>query len=398
MAQLPFLLLAGLILCSFFFVSFSSQKLRLPSVLVYIVLGIALTSFFRENEAIHLAGEVGIVLLFFILGLEFPLARMVEISRRIWPAGLMDVLLNIGGAMALALLFGLNPLAAFVLGSVAYATSSSISAKLLEEQKRLANPETEFILALLIFEDLISPILVSFIAAARTGEEMTIGFLGLLLLKIILLMTGAIVIGHYAFKRMEGFLARYMQQDFMPLLAAGIALAYAGAAMTLGLSEILGAFLAGMMLSETGKSSEIEHLIAPIRDITLPFFFFWFGTTITLGEGVPFVPLMIVMALWAVAGKILTAFLGGRLFGLARKTACRAAFSMVHRGEFSAVIASLALPQLRIFSGIYIFVTAVIGVVLFQKAPAAANWYIARWPDKKKGRLKGSASDTIPRP
>lgn len=190
MAQLPFLLLAGLILCSFFFVSFSSQKLRLPSVLIYIVLGIALTSFFRENEAIHLAGEVGIVLLFFILGLEFPLTRMVEISRRIWPAGLMDVLLNTGGAMALALLFGLNPLAAFVLGSVAYATSSSISAKLLEEQKRLANPETEFILALLIFEDLISPVLVSFIAAARTGEEMTIGFVGLLLLKIILLMTG----------------------------------------------------------------------------------------------------------------------------------------------------------------------------------------------------------------
>lgn len=107
---------------------------------------------------------------------------------------------------------------------------------------------------------------------------------------------------------------------------------------------------------------------------------------------------MIVMALWAVAGKILTAFLGGRLFGLTRKTAGRAAFSMVHRGEFSAVIASLALPQLRIFSGIYIFVTAVIGVVLFQKAPAIANWYIARWPDKKKGRLEEPASNATPRP
>lgn len=384
MPQLPFLLLAGLILCSFFFVSFSSQKLRLPSVLIYIVLGIALTSFFRQIEAIHLAGEVGIVLLFFILGLEFPLARMIEISRRIWPAGMLDVLLNIGGAMLLALLFGLNPLAAFVLGSVAYATSSSISAKLLEEQKRLANPETEFILALLIFEDLVSPILVSFIAAARTGEEMTLGFLGALLLKIILLMTGAILIGHYAFKRMEGFLASHMQQDFMPLLATGIALAYAGVAMTLGLSEILGAFLAGMMLSETGKSTEFEHLIAPIRDITLPFFFFWFGTTVTLGEGIPYIALMAAMTWWAVAGKILTAFFGGRLFGLSRKTACRAAFSMVHRGEFSAVIASLAVPQLRIFSGIYIFATAVIGVVLFQKAPATANWYMERWPDKKK--------------
>jgi len=271
-----------------------------------------------------------------------------------------------------------------VIGAVTYATSSSISAKLLDEQRRLVNPETEFILALLIFEDLVSPLLVSFIAAVGMGEEVTAGFTLLLLLKILALMLGAILIGHFAFKRLEGFLARHIQKDFMVLLATGIALAYAGAAMALGLSEILGAFLAGMMLSETGKSNELENLIAPVRDITLPFFFFWFGTTIALGEGVPFIPLMITIVLWAVAGKIITAFIGGRLFGLQRKSACRAAFSMIHRGEFSAVIASLAAPQLRIFSGIYILVTAVIGVLFFQKAPAIANWYIERWPEKKK--------------
>ena len=384
MAEIPFLLLAGLILCTFFLVSFTSQKLRLPSVLIYILLGAVAALFFAKSETVHIVGEIGIVLLFFILGMEFPLSRMVDISKKIWPAGMLDVLLNLGVAMGIALLFGLDPMSALVIGSVAYATSSSISAKMLEEQKRLANPETEFILALLIFEDLVAPILVSFIAGAQLGEEMSIGFVLMLLFKIIILMLGAVFLGLYGFKRLSAFISRHIQKDFMPLLATGIALAYAGVAISMGLSEILGAFLAGVMLSETGKSSEVEHIILPIRDITLPFFFFWFGTTISFGEGVSYIPMMIVLVLWAIAGKILTGFIGGRLFGLNKKISFRAGFSLVHRGEFSAIIASLAVPQLRIFSGIYIVVTAFIGVFLFQRAPDAANWYHDKWIKKIK--------------
>ncbi|MFW6216883.1 MAG: cation:proton antiporter, partial [Desulfohalobiaceae bacterium] len=131
-----------------------------------------------------------------------------------------------------------------------------------------------------------------------------------------------------------------------------------------------------------GRSSELEHLLVPIRNLTLPFFFFWFGTTIDLGQGVPFVGMLLAVLVWAVLGKICTAYWGGRLFGLTRKVSCRAAFSMVHRGEFSAIIASLAAPQLRIFSGIYILFTAFIGVALFNKAPAIANWYQENWCKK----------------
>lgn len=373
--NIPFLLFAGLILCAFFLVSFTSQKFRLPSVLVYIILGAAVSTFFHNIEAIHTVAEIGIVLLFFILGLEFPLARMMGISRKIWPAGLLDVAFNLGGAMAIAWMFGLGLIPSFIIGSVAYATSSSISAKMLEENKRLANPEAEFILALLIFEDLVAPVLVSFIAGVKSGEELSAFFAFVLMIKIVVLVVGAIVMGQYGFKRLNQFVSKYIQQDFMPLLAVGVALAYAGIAISMGLSEILGAFLAGVMLSESGRSSELEHLILPIRDLTLPFFFFWFGTTISFGEGVSFIPMMVILVVWAVFGKIVSAYAGSRLFGLSPKVSCRAGFSMVQRGEFSAIIASLALPQLRIFSGIYIVITAFIGVYLFGRAPAIAVWY-----------------------
>ncbi|MFO7859949.1 MAG: cation:proton antiporter [Desulfosalsimonas sp.] len=383
METIPFLLFAGLILCTFFLVSFTSQKFRLPSVLLYIILGVAVSSFFHDIKAIHTVAEIGIVLLFFILGLEFPLARMVSISKKIWPAGLLDVGLNMGGAMLIAMVFGLSFISAFIIGSMAYATSSSISAKMLEEKKRLANPEAEFILALLIFEDLVAPLLVSFIAGINAGESLSPAFMGILVSKILLLIIGAIVMGHYGFARLNQFVSKYIQHDFMPLLAVGVALAYAGLAISLGLSEILGAFLAGVMLSETGRSPELEHLTLPVRDLTLPFFFFWFGTTIYLGEGISYVPMMVAMAAWAIVGKILTAFAGSRMFGLSPKASVRAGFSMVQRGEFSAIIASMAPAQLRVFSGIYIVITAFIGVYLFGRAPAIARWYDRRRKEKQ---------------
>lgn len=391
MDSLPFLLLAGIVLITFFGASLTSMRIRVPSVLVYILLGIALAGQFSHSSHIHKAAEIGIVFLFFIVGLEFPLIRMMDVGRRIWPAGLLDVVLNFGVPMAFATWLGLDPLSGFIIGSVGYATSSSITVKLLEEQKRLANPESEFILGLLIFEDLVAPLLVTFIAATQGGGAMTAGFAGMLTLKIVLFVAGAMLIAYYGFRRMAVFVGRHIQKDFMPLFAAGIALGYAGLALWLGLSEILGAFLAGVMLSETGKAHDLEQLFIPLRNIMLPFFFFWFGTTVSLGQGVPMPFVLGLCVVWAVAGKLLTGYFGGRISGLTPKIAARAGLSLVARGEFSAIIASLAAPQLRIFSGVYVIVTAMIGVFLFQKAPAYAN-RLHEWKKRRRAVKSGQSA------
>ena len=101
--------------------------------------------------------------------------------------------------------------------------------------------------------------------------------------------------------------------------------------------------------------------------------------------------MMLPLVLLAITGKIVTAYVGSRWFGLSPKVSMRAGFSMVPRGEFSAIIASLALPHLRVFSGIYILITAFVGVYLFDRAPHMANWYDNRWlqrPTSDKGRRK----------
>jgi monovalent cation:H+ antiporter-2, CPA2 family len=365
-----FLLILGIIIFIFFLTGFSSQKLKISSVLAFLLIGIAAGYFFGDlGDALHYAAEIGIVFLFFLLGLEFPLGRMIGISGRIWPAGLLDVLLNFGAGYLIAVLFGLEWLPALLIGGIIYASSSSITIKMLEEKKRLAAPESEFILALLIFEDLVAPIMVSVLLVLSTGSDVSFGSFVELSLKIFILIAGAVLIGTYVFRKLEGFIEKYLENDIMPLFTVGIALFYAGIAVTLGLSEALGAFLAGVMLSETGRAKELEHLILPLRNLVLPFFFFWFGTTIYLQEGISMPGLFAALILWSIAAKILVGVLGGRLYGLSSRGSLRAGLSMIQRGEFSAIIASLALPQIRTLSGIYILCTAVIGMVFFNMAP-----------------------------
>ncbi|HSL93832.1 MAG TPA: cation:proton antiporter [Bacillota bacterium] len=372
MNGVPFLMAVGAVLIAFFAISFIAQRLKVPSVLAFILLGLVVSPYVAGSDYLSRAAELGIALLFFVRGLEFPLSRMLSLSKRVAAGGLIDIIVNLGGTMLLALILGFSPIAAFFLGSIAYATSSSITAKLIEERKRTANPETEFLLGVLIFEDLLAPILIMLLAGMGSGAELSPLLFVTLLLRVLLLTGGAVLLGTYGFSRLGAFVTSHIERDFMPLLIVGIALLYAGIAIRLGFSEALGAFLAGVMLSETGRSAELNHLLFPIRDATLPFFFFYFGIGLNVTGPVPMGALS-VLVLWGVAGKILAGFMGGRLFGLTNRVSLRAGFSFIPRGEFSAIIAALAASELRIVGGIYILLTAVLGVVLFERAPQLAR-------------------------
>ncbi|MBM7554864.1 cation:proton antiporter [Thalassobacillus pellis] len=383
----PALLGAGLILLFIFYLGFLSLKIKFPNVIMYILLGIVLADVVSGNEILHFASEVGIVLLFFLLGLEFNVRRLGGIAKRVWPAGLMDVVLSLGVAMLLAIGFGFDLLTSFLIGAVAYATSSSITAKLLDDKGRMANTETEYILAILIFEDLVAPIAIAILIGISSGESFTaldtLGLIG----KIVGLTAGAILLGKTVFKHFEAFLEKIDDEDFKIALLVGIALSYGGFALYLGLSEVLGAFLAGMMLAEIGKIDRVEQTVFPIRDLMLPTFFVYFGTTIEFGDGVPFMLFLVVLIFWSIIAKIIVGIIGGRMYGLSKRSALRAGLSLCARGEFSVVIASIATGSIKIFSGIYIIAAAFLGMILFEFAPKI-TYKIYGKPERKKKNLR----------
>ena len=209
-------------------------------------------------------------------------------------------------------------------------------------------------------------------------DTITITLLLFILLKAIFISVIAILIAIHGFKRFEIFLQHYISTELMPLFAISLALICSGFAVYLGLSELLGAFLAGVMLSEAGTSKELEKIIIPLKDVTLPFFFFWFGTSISFGQGEVPVFTLIVLILWGIVGKVIVGYYGGKTYGLSSKGAIRASFSLIPRGEFSVVIATLASYALRISAGIYIVVTSIIGVFLFRGAPKIADYLFNR--------------------
>jgi len=180
---------------------------------------------------------------------------------------------------------------------------------------------------------------------------------------------------------MGGFVDRHLSQDVFILLVVGIALSYGGLALVLNLSEVLGAFLAGIILAEVQRTQVLEHLVLQVRDLFLPLFFFYFGTTITLGEGIPMIPLLIILLIWSIAGKIITGYYGARFYGLSKKVSLRAGLSFTQRGEFSVIIASMAIDTIRVFSGIFILSSALVGLLLFGWAPKITS---ALFPKKDK--------------
>ncbi|PTM56624.1 cation:proton antiporter [Desmospora activa] len=367
--DMPFILGAGLILCALFILGYVGSKLRLPGIVLYLLLGIALAGMLAGNKELALAGEIGIILLFFVLGMEFPMQRLANIAIKVWPAGLLDLFLNCGITIVIVYLMGMDLISSLLLGGVVYATSSSITAKLLEGMKRFANDDSEFMLALLIFEDIVAPILIVILVGMMTTGGLSGGDFGYLFLKVGLLFVVAILLGRFLFSRLGGFVERYIGQDFFILLMVGISLAYGGLALYLDLSEVLGAFLAGIMLAETRKTEELEHMMIPIRDLFLPLFFVYFGSKLDIFEGIPMVGLLVVLLLWSIIGKILTGVIGGKLYGLTTRQSVRAGLSFTQRGEFSIIIAALATGSLQLFSGMFILFSAVVGMVLFLTAP-----------------------------
>ncbi len=382
--HLPVLFIAGGIFIMLFALGFIGMKTRIPGVVLYILLGMGLGRYFSGNPLLRLGGEVGIVLLFFMLSMEFPVRRLAGIAKKVAPAGTMDVVLNLFVTMGICLFFGLDWITSFLMGGVVYATSSSITAKILESSKRMANPESEFLLGLLIFEDLVAPIAVAVLVSLTAGMAVTGLALGLIIAKIIGLVIGAVVIGNLIFSRLGEFVDRYLSQDIFILLVVGIALSYGGLALILNLSEVLGAFLAGIILAEVQRTQMLERSVLQVRDLFLPLFFFYFGTTITFGDGVPMVPLLIVLLVWSIAGKIITGYYGARIYGLSKKVSLRAGLSFTQRGEFSVIIATLAPAAIRVLSGIFILSSAMIGLLLFELAPKITNGLFPR-----KRRLAG---------
>ncbi|WP_214885925.1 MULTISPECIES: cation:proton antiporter [unclassified Exiguobacterium] len=387
MDGLNIIVLLGLSLTLISVFSLLIERLYFPSILAFIAIGVGVGFFWDGNEVFKVAGEIGIVLLFFLLGLKFPLRQLWKRMRKVWKAGVLDIILSFGVSFGIALLFGLDFPRAFLIGAVLYATSSSISAKLLERHSEKHEDIKDFVLALLIFEDIFAPLLLTiapFIIQEEPVAMSDIGrvFTGFLIFGILLF------IGSNFVSRQQKFSKHLLRQDDASIGLIGLILFFAGIGIMFGLSEILGAFIAGIMLADIHDVRPLKRLTVPVRDLFLPIFFISFGISINLEEGVIVNALFFVLIVWGVLSKWIVGRVGGRIYGLTRIQANEAGFSLAPRGEFSILFTALSNGAINLFVGLYIFVSAIVGIILFRfseyLAEKTERTLTKVLPDKKK--------------
>ncbi|EPE62308.1 sodium/hydrogen exchanger family protein [Exiguobacterium sp. S17] len=371
MELLNIIVLLGLGLTVISVLSLIIERFFFPSILAFIAIGVAVGFFWDGNEVFKVAGEIGIILLFFLLGLKFPLRELVKRMKQVWKAGVLDIVLAFGVTIGIALLFGLDFPQAFLIGAVLYATSSSISARLLERNPDKHEDIKEFVLALLIFEDIFAPLILTvapFIIQDEPIAFSDIGkvFVGFLVFGVLLL------IGSRFVTKQPKIAKHLLRQDDASIGLIGLILFFAGIGMIFGLSEILGAFIAGIMLAGIHDVRPLKRLTVPVRDLFLPIFFISFGISINLEQGVIINTLFFVLIVWGVLSKWIVGRVGGRLYGLTRVQANEAGFSLAPRGEFSILFTALSNGAINLFVGLYIFVSAIVGIVLFRFSESLA--------------------------
>jgi K+:H+ antiporter subunit KhtU len=321
---------------------------------------------------IQIGAEVGVLLLLFMLGLEYSGEQLKRNLQRDLPAGAIDLLLNFPPGVIAGLLLGWKPLPSLLLGSITYISSSSIIARVLSELQGFDSPETPSVLSILVLEDLVMAIYLPLVAVLIGGGGPT----GMLV--PIAVAGGTVALVLFVAIRYGNSLSLFVahQSDEIILLTTfGTVLLVAGIAQKLQLSAAIGAFLVGIAVS--GPIAEQSHRIfAPLRDLFAATFFFFFGLEIDPRIIPPVLLVALMLTVVTALTKILTGFWATRRAGLMRRAGLRAGMTLVAHGEFSIIIAGLGAgvePRLGPLAAAYVLLMAILGPITARLIPGQKN-------------------------
>ncbi|MEU6444365.1 cation:proton antiporter [Streptomyces sp. NPDC047046] len=319
-----------------------------------------------SEEFVATGAEIGVILLLLLLGLEYSASELVTNLKKQYPSGIVDFVLNALPGFLCALILGWGLVAAVALAGVTWISSSGVIAKVLGDLGRLGNRETPVILGVLVIEDLAMAIYLPILTALLAG--LSLG--GASLTLVISLGTVGLVL--YLALRHGRLISRAVSSDnpeMLLLVVLGLTVLVAGVAAELQVSAAVGAFLVGIALS--GEVAEGAHnLLAPLRDLFAAVFFVFFGLSTNPADIPPVFLTALLLAVVTVLTKVATGWYAARRAGVQRAGRWRAGGTLVARGEFSIVIAGLAVgtaPEIGPLATAYVLILVILG-------PLTARW------------------------
>jgi CPA2 family monovalent cation:H+ antiporter-2 len=344
-----------------------AHRVRVSSVPLFLTAGMVLGArglvpLPFSDQFVEVGAEIGVVLLLFMLGLEYTGDQLRDNLRTGLPAGLADLVLNFPPGLVTGWLLGWSTLAAVLLGGVTYISSSGIVAKLLVETGRQDRPETPTVMSVLVLEDLAMAVYLPVVAVLLVGRWPGAAAAAV---AIALAAVGVVLLVAVRFGPHVSRVLHHHSDETVLLTVFGLVLTVAGLAERVQISAAVGAFLVGVALS--GRLAEKTHqLVTPLRDLFSALFFLFVGLQID-PKSLPHVLLPAAGLAVVTAGtKVLTGWWAGRRAGLETAARWRAGTILIARGEFSVVIAGLGAglePQLAPLSAAYVLILAVAGPI-----------------------------------
>ncbi|MDH6422390.1 cation:proton antiporter [Aurantimicrobium minutum] len=345
-----------------------------------------------STDFLSSGAELGVVLLLVMLGLEYSPTELVGNLKSSARAGIWDGLLNAVPGAVFALILGWGPIAALVMAGVTWVSSSGVIAKVLRDLGRLGNRETPIVLSVLVLEDLAMAFYLPILSAVVIGASLLEGAI------TVAIAVGSVTIVLYLAVRHGKKLSRIFhpeQPETLLLGVLGLTMLVAGLASQVQVSAAVGAFLVGIALSGQ-VAHNAEKLLAPLRDLFAAIFFVFFGLT-TNPADIPevFIPALILAAI-TMSTKVMTGYLAARKAGIGRPGRWRTGVALMPRGEFTVIIAGLAVsagvqPLIAPLAATYMLITVISGPVLARITDTA--WFKQRMKAaaKREGALVGSS-------
>jgi CPA2 family monovalent cation:H+ antiporter-2 len=367
-------------------------RIGIPTISLYLTAGLAfgeggILPLVTTEDFIEVGAEIGLILLLFMLGLEYGASELIATLRTQAPTGALDLVINFTPGLVGGLLFGWGLVPALVLGGVTYVSSSGIVAKVLGDFGRIGNRETPAILSILVTEDLVMALFLPLVGAllARGG--------GLASVLPALGAVGIVVAVLGAAARIEVGVSRLVfshSDEALLLTILGITLLIAGTAESLNVSAAVAALLVGIVLSGPAAQGA-QALLSPLRDLFAAIFFAFVGLSLDPSAIPPVLGTAAALAAAGIVSKFITGWIAAKRMGVGPRGRSRAGTTLVARGEFSIAIAGLATatgidPKFEALAVSYVFLLAITGPLLVRLSEPIVEILLTRSAPREAGR------------
>ena len=359
----------AMVLCVAAVTTIIFQKIRQPVVVGYLIAGLIVgpnvpIPLLADPERIHTLSELGVILLMFALGLEFSVRKLI----RLGPTSGFICALQVGFMIWLGYMcgraMGWTPLESIFTGAILSISSTTIVAKAYHETP-VSERLRELVFGVLLAEDLTAVVELAILTTLASGASVSASLMTVTIARLILFLVAFVGIGFIVVPPVVRFIVRMGRPETTLVATVGLCFAFAILAEHAGYSVALGAFLAGSLVAESGEAEQIEHLVAPLRDIFGAVFFVSVGMMIDPKLIAEHWQALILLTTAVVGGKIFGVTFASMLSGVGTTTSIEAGMSLAQIGEFSFIIAGAGLKTGATRDFLYTLAVAVSAVTTF---------------------------------